>query len=990
MAESTERPAEARWIGILPVAVFLVSSALMLLWWRDLASAQQRYVEDHFQADAGRVVSKTSERLEAYDQILRGAVGLFASSEEVTRAEFRRYVEKLQLGVAYRGIQGIGFSIWIPPDRLEEQVRKVRAEGFPDFSVRPPGPRQAYTSIIYLEPFSGRNLRAFGYDGFAEPTRRSAMEYARDRGEAATSAKVTLVQEDEADVQPGVLTFFPIYENGPPPTTEASRRAALVGWVYTPLRMRDLMEGILGAEPRDIRLEIYDGPGIGAEHLLHDSRGGVATTESALFSLTVPLQVNQRTWTLRFTAGEPFLIAARQRSAGVEFAGMAIIVALLTGLSAALVASRRSSLRAIGLARSLQESESRHRIVLERAPVGIFTVGPDDHFLTVNSRYCEITGWSAEELRGMTRDDITHPEDRDMGEEITRQLRAGERVAGTIARRGIRKDGSVFWCEATLSREEAGPGMAGNLVGVLDDVTARHEAEEKFRVIAERSVAGIFIVQDDRIVYANPAVSELAGISVADFTGMTSEEARTHIFPEDLPDVRGQAIGAGEPVAGTAGPVTYRVVRPDGSIRRVEQLARPVQHLGGPAMLVTLLDVTERVKGEEEARRAQRLESLGLVAGGIAHDFNNLLTAVFGQVEMARGHLDPEAPAAHELEVALSALARSRDLTRQLLTFSTGGAPARKILSMGKLLEDAVKLGLGGSSLRARLEVSPDLPPVEADEGQMSQIIHNLLVNARQATPGAGEVLIRAGKRPLASGEAPPLPAGAYVQISIQDTGQGIPAHLLAKVFDPFFTTRSTGTGLGLTTSYSMARRHGGLLSIASTVGEGTTLTLLLPAAQGKVAGQEAVSSPPAEPVKSAPARRLRILLMDDEPLVLKVGAKQLRKLGMEVETAVTGEEAVEMYRRCIADGDPPDVVILDLTVPGGMGGAAALERLREIDPGVVAIACSGYFEEGVMADPGKFGFAGVLGKPYLTADLEQVLAAVTAGQSREVVRGVI
>ena len=982
MAASTERPAEARWIGILPVAVFLVSSVLMLLWGQDFDARQRQLVDAHFQADAGRVVSKTSERLEAYDQILRGAVGLFASSEEVTRAEFQRYVEKLQLGVAYRGIQGVGFSVWIPPDRLEEQVRKVRAEGFPDFSVRPPGPRQAYTSVIYVEPFSGRNVRALGYDGFAEPSRRSAMEHARDRGEAATSAKVTLVQEDEADVQPGVLTFFPIYENGPQPTTEASRRAALVGWVYTPLRMRDLMEGILGTEPRDIRLEIYDGSGTGAEHLLHDSRGGVATTESALFSLTVPLQVNQRTWTLRFTAGEPFLNAARQRSPGVELAGMAVVVLLLTGLSAALVASRRARLRATGLSRSLQESEARYRSIFERAPLGIFTVDPDGYFLTVNPWYSRVTGWSAQELRGMTRDDIAHPEDRDVGKETTRQIRSGERVAGTIERRGIRKDGSVFWGEATISREETGPGMAGNLVGVLADVTARNEAEEKFRVIAERSVAGIFIVQDDRIVYANPAVSELAGISVAGLTGMTSEEARTHIFPEDRLVVRRDAIEAGAPVAGTTGLVTYRAVRPDGSVRRVEQMARPIQHLGGPAMLITLLDVTERVKAEEEARRAQRLESLGLVAGGIAHDFNNLLTAVFGQVEMARGHLDPEAPAAHELDVALSALARSRDLTRQLLTFSTGGAPSRKILSLGKLLEDAVKLGLGGSSLRARIEVSPDLPPVEADEGQMSQIVHNLLVNARQATPGAGEVLIRAGKRQLASGEAPPLPAGDYVQISIQDSGHGIPAHLLAKVFDPFFTTRSTGTGLGLTTSYSMARRHGGLLSIASKVGEGTTLTLLLPAVPGNVAGQETGSSLPAAPVKPAPARRLRILLMDDEPLVLKVGAKQLRKLGMEVETAVTGQEAVETYRRRFSDGDPPDVVILDLTVPGGMGGAAALERLKEIDPSVVAIACSGYFEEGVMADPGKFGFAGVLGKPYLTADLEQVLAAVTAGQS--------
>ncbi len=195
--------------------------------------------------------------------------------------------------------------------------------------------------------------------------------------------------------------------------------------------------------------------------------------------------------------------------------------------------------------------------------------------------------------------------------------------------------------------------------------------------------------------------------------------------------------------------------------------------------------------------------------------------------------------------MALSALTRSRDLTRQLLTFSTGGAPERRILAVGKLVEDAVRLGLGGSAIRSHVELAPDLPPVEADEGQMSQLLNNLLVNARQATPGAGDVTIRASRRMLGTGEVPPLPAGAYVQISIQDTGEGIPEHLLPKVFDPFFTTRTTGTGLGLATSYSIVRRHGGHIGIASRMGEGTTVTLLLPAADGQPA-ERAVPAPPS------------------------------------------------------------------------------------------------------------------------------------------------
>jgi CheY-like chemotaxis protein len=216
------------------------------------------------------------------------------------------------------------------------------------------------------------------------------------------------------------------------------------------------------------------------------------------------------------------------------------------------------------------------------------------------------------------------------------------------------------------------------------------------------------------------------------------------------------------------------------------------------------------------------------------------------------------------------------------------------------------------------------------------------------------------------------------VELSIQDPGHGIPPEVLPRVFDPFFTTRSTGTGLGLAISYSIVRRHGGHVEIASRVGEGTTVTVLLPAAQGT---PEADAPAPAV---ARPSRKLRVLLMDDEPLVLKVGAKHFRRLGLEVETASDGAEAVESFRRSRAAGKPFDLVVLDLTVSGGMGGAQAVQRMLEIDPGVVAVACSGYFDDAVMARPGQFGFAGVLAKPYLAADLERLLARVTGGGPEE------
>jgi PAS domain S-box-containing protein len=972
VAGLTPSTGERRWIGLLPVAVFLVSSALLLSWWSGLAASQRRSMQEHFEVDARRVETKIAERFEAYDQILRATAGLFAASDDVTREEFRRYVEALQLGKAYGELQGIGFVLRIPPGGLAAHEQSVREAGFPDFRVRPEGQRDGYTSVVYLEPFTGRNRRAFGLDGFTEPTRRAAMEFARDRGRVATTRRLTLVQETETDVQPGVIIFLPVYERGRDPGSEEARRAALTGWIYSPLPMRDLMQHVLGNELKHIRLEVFDGAGTEPEHLLFDS--GPGSNGPARLSFSIPLPMNQQGWTLKFTAGEPYLAAIRQRPPFVELGVMTLIAFLLTGLSAAAVQNWRARQRAVDLSRSLQESEARWRTTFEHAPVGIFTVDAVDRFLQVNRRYCEITGYAPDELARMRRPDIVHPDDLAIDAPVARKVRDREIEVGTLERRGVRKDGATFWAEATYCLEPAAPGTPAGMIGVLEDVTARHDAEDKFREMAERSLAGILIVQEGRIAYANRLVAALAGVSPGEFVGKSADWARQRIHPDDLPKVRAAAAAASQEVAGTVRSITYRVVLP-GGIRKLEQLARPIQHLGRPAMLVFLLDITDRERVEEELRKAQRLESLGLVAGGIAHDFNNLLTAVFGQVELARGHVEAGSPAAPELGVALSALARARDLTRQLLTFATGGSPALKILLVPRLLEDAVRLGLGGSSLRARFDLEADLPPVEADEGQMSQLLNNLLVNARQATSGAGEILVRARRRLLREGDVPGLTAGLHVEIAIQDFGHGIPPEILPRVFDPFFTTRETGTGLGLATSYSIARRHGGHIGIESRVGEGTTVTILLPAATGI---PDAVSPSRPPPAPSAPApRRLRALLMDDEPMVLRVGVKQFGRMGLDVETAATGEDALEKFGRARMEGRPYDLVVLDLTVPGGMGGAQALVRMREIDPGVVAIACSGYFDATVMAEPGRYGFAAVLPKPYVAADLERVLAEV-------------
>jgi PAS domain S-box-containing protein len=962
----------SRWMRVaawLPLAVLLLCGAVLFLGWRDSEARRAEIEEEQLALEAGRVTIKIAERLDAYDEILRGAAGLIAASDEVTREEWRRYVAQLKLGQAYRGIQGVGFSVLIPAERLAAHQAATRAEGFPEYRVRPEGPREVYSSIVFLEPFAGRNLRAFGYDMYSEPVRRAAMDRARDNGDVATSGMVTLVQETETDVQPGILTYVPVYAGGTDPGTVEGRRAAIEGWAYSPLRMRDLMEGILEGELANVRLEVFDGPEAVPERLLYDSRPGPLATG---FVITVPFGTNGRAWTLRFQALPGFVAAEGPHTPWGDLWPLSTIAVLLAGLSWALVASLRARAREAALTESIRASEARYRSTFEHAPVGMFNLDAEGRFLTVNPRYCELTGHSEEELVGMHAREVVYSEDRAIDEAAVRVVREGREPVQMVERRRVRKDGSVFWGQVTYSREAPGTGAGATLLGVLQDVTERREAEDRFRVIAEGSPVAIGIVQDGVVVYANPAAGEVTGYPPEEILGQTLDGMMGWAHEGDRALIADGAARPDPAPDGTLLALSYRIRRKDGTERLVQQAARPVQHRGRPALLFTATDVTERERVEEELRRAQRLESLALLASGIAHDFNNLLTAVFGHVEVARGAVPPGSASAGELAVALSALGRARDLTRQLLTFSSGGTPQRRALAVARLLSDAAALGLGGSAVRARFEVASGLPPVDADEGQMSQLLNNLLINARQAMPGGGEVVLRARERTVQEGELPEIRAGRYVEIEVEDHGHGIPAEILPRVFDPFFTTRDAGTGLGLATSYSIARRHGGRIGITSRVGEGTTVRILLP-----------VSDRPPEPARpaapEAPREGVRVLLMDDEPLLLKVGVKHLRALGCLVETAANGEEALAVFRLAREAGRPFQVAILDLTIAGGMGGRETAEQLRALDPSLVAIACSGYFEGGIMADPAGHGFQGVLAKPYVREDLARALGLATA-----------
>ena len=383
-------------------------------------------------------------------------------------------------------------------------------------------------------------------------------------------------------------------------------------------------------------------------------------------------------------------------------------------------------------------------------------------------------------------------------------------------------------------------------------------------------------------------------------------------------------------------------------------------------------DISEKKKTEEDILRARKLESLGILAGGIAHDFNNLLTAILGNVTLSQRQLSPSEKAFERMASAAEAVQRAQELTSQLLTFSRGGTPIKKKASIGDLLRDSVKFALRGSNVRHLITVPEDLRLVELDETQMHRVIHNLAINAWQAMPNGGIFRVIAENVDLKSGQLPPLKEGPHVRISFRDSGEGIPEEIRNKIFDPYFTTKEGGSGLGLATAYSIVRNHGGLITLKSRVGVGSKFYCYLPAVPPSY-------DVPETDQEAIVPRRGRILVMDDDDLIRDLTREVLGFLGFEVSLARDGAEAIAIYQREQQAGRKIDTVILDLTIPGGMGGKEAIRELRRIDPEAKAIVSSGYSDDPVMAEYEKHGFAGVLRKPYtldaMTALLKTILA---------------
>jgi PAS domain S-box-containing protein len=611
--------------------------------------------------------------------------------------------------------------------------------------------------------------------------------------------------------------------------------------------------------------------------------------------------------------------------------------------------------------------------MLDMVPASIVIHDLKGHIVYANAQACRIHCTSRNEFLGKCIQDFTIGDSMRL---VKSRLKLAGKKRASFEVKHRRKDGTIGNLLVTVWPVLF--SKARLLVSVASDITERNKmendlkySEARFRdmcdflpqVIYEADLAG-------KLTYVNRRALDVYGYTSEEFAaGMSLFSA---LAPEDVPRARDavRRILAGEVSQGNE----YIAVRKDGTRIPILVSSGPMKRDGVVfGIRGVFTDMTEhklaeaqKLELEKHMQLTEKIDSLGVLAGGIAHDFNNLLGGLYGYLEMALDHCKPEDKIATLLRKAEISFERAKDLTLQLLTFAKGGAPVMSTGSLAPLLRDNTKFALSGSNVTCSFHIPRDLRLCDFDKNQIGQVIDNLVINACQAMPDGGRLIVTAKNVTVKTGGASPEKKD-FIKISFKDTGPGVPAEALPKIFDPFFTTKKKGTGLGLTTVYSIIKKHGGEISVESPSGKGATFQILLPGSN-KMESAERVA-PTARHKGTG-----RVLVMDDETAMREILGAMLSSMGYEVTYAIDGWEALDLASDAIRRHKPFTAVFMDLTIPGGMGGRETIGQLRQIDPGVPAFVVSGYSENPVMSDPARYGFVGKLQKPFRKSELSEVL----------------
>jgi len=639
--------------------------------------------------------------------------------------------------------------------------------------------------------------------------------------------------------------------------------------------------------------------------------------------------------------------------------------------------------------RALRATLGRYRAIAESARDAILEVGLDGRIHYASPSFRDVLGWTPDELLGRNIMKLAHPEAELIAEEELRRFQRDGEIALVVAR-ARHRDGTWRWIES--SAIAANQDGETRLILVCRDVSERRRVEEamreneqRFSLLADHS--GAFITElgpDARITYLSPNAERIFGIRPAEMIGRTLYELSVRAGAAEITEIRPDDTLA-DVLARGAIPRLRRLADAHGRMRRIElELVAYAQDGAPRRALIVGRDVTERMLLEEQLRETQKLESLGVLAGGIAHDFNNLLAIMLGNASLARATLPPSAREHRNLLEIESAAERAADLTHQLLSYAGRGAIETAPLEVGALVTGMVDLLASAvpADVRLAFDLAPDLPAVEADAGELQQIVLNLVTNASEATGGSGVVWL--GTRCVVVGEAPqpsndgfvgePPAPGSYVVLEVRDAGCGMDDATRARVFDPFFSTKGLGRGLGLAAVQGIVRSHGGGMRLETAPGRGSRFEILLPVSARPVA---ATTAPPRPLDGEAPGVHGTVLIVDDEDGVRFAAGLALEYGGYRVLTAVNGAEALRLFG---AHGDEVVAVVLDKAMPV-MDGEEAMRELRRRRRDLPIVLTSGF--TGSLPPAGSYEgpLPHVLPKPYRSEALVDAVNAAVRGE---------
>ena len=621
----------------------------------------------------------------------------------------------------------------------------------------------------------------------------------------------------------------------------------------------------------------------------------------------------------------------------------------------------------------LKESEKKFRTIFENLQDVYFDTTLSGTFKTISPSAEWILGFPTDELIHHQVDKIYHNFD-DRKTLIDLLLKNGRvRDYELLCKK---QNHELYWVSLNADLYHDDAGKPSGITGVLRDITRRKNAEkqlikreERFREMARLLPCGIVETDIDlNITYANQTGLEMFGYTRTDLkNGLNGKDI---IHPEDW-NIILQRIEKHQKNESTT-PAEYKMKKKDGTIIIALWDSNPIinkKKVSG--FRGSFVDLTELKRLQKEINRTQKLESTGILAGGIAHDFNNILLGLFGNIALAKRELSSQDNAYKLIEEAEKSMSRAKDLTTQLLTFAQGGDPIKRAITIDQIIRETATFNLTGSNIKVVMEQPEGLWQISADKGQISQAISNLVINARQAMPEGGSLKIKLENAAISENDFSTLKLDQYVKISITDEGTGISEKHLEKIFDPYFTTKQDGSGLGLAIVHSIILKHNGYIYVNSRLGKDTTFVIYLPAA-----GPGDRREPNTDNLSIADIgdRSIRILLMDDDPLVIDVSKKMLNKLGHFVDVCEDGNQAIEKHTRAMTQNTPYDLVIMDLTIPGGMGGQKAIKKLLLIDSEAKVVVASGYSTDPVLANYKKYGFKAIATKPYTVEKIKQVI----------------